>query len=305
MQNVRKFIDSSFEDISCALLPFPGKKIAGTGKARNGIVEAPSNGCWKDMDEDFMEELKILIERLLNPDKLVLKKIDGKELDGANLKGFIETYLKLFQSDDLPPAQSIYESTVEKKNSLIVNECLEHYKETIFINQGLINNVDQIPIFHEMSKNKALVMFKEKKKMGNAEHEKKKFKEVLEAQIEKFYESWKDQSASGIEKFNEEKEKTKKDLEEKDRLAAEQLENVKNAAQNLIDLEKLKIENRITEEKYKHEKEISMVRLKSEQDRSEALINLMNAQVEFTRQLNSQLQSSLEHERSRKKCSIL
>lgn len=287
LRTVRKFINSSFEEISCALLPYPGNRIAG---AKKGRVDEPYNGNWKAMDEDFKDELKSLIEKLLNPSSLVLKKINSKELNGAEMKHYIEHYLKLFQSDDLPPALSIYESTVETQINLIVSECIENYKQTIYKNQDLISSEAQIPIFHEMSMNKALVMYKEKKKMGNVEHE-KKFKEVLEAQMNKTYNEWKDRSASSIKKVNEEKEKTRKALEEKDRLAREQLQNEIKAAAKVAEIEKLKAEQKIEQAQYEHEKMVAALRLEAEQERTKKIQAGKQTEEAFRRELEAKLEA--------------
>lgn len=73
------------------------------------------NGNWGDMDEEFKEELIRLIPHILAPENLVVKKINNKDLNSSEMKEYIESYFTLFQSDSLPQAQSIYESTIDKQ----------------------------------------------------------------------------------------------------------------------------------------------------------------------------------------------
>lgn len=90
LKSVRQFISASFDELNCSLMPYPGKHVA---------RKKDYDGRWKLMDEEFKDELVIIIEKLLKPEKLVLKKINGKDLKAFELKEFIESYFKLFQSD--------------------------------------------------------------------------------------------------------------------------------------------------------------------------------------------------------------
>jgi hypothetical protein len=70
------------------------------------------------MDEDFKDELELLINALLSPDKLVVKQINGKSLKSSEYLAYVEHFFKLFQTDSLPLTRSIYEATVEKQLDL-------------------------------------------------------------------------------------------------------------------------------------------------------------------------------------------
>ena len=115
----------------------------------------------------------------------MVKKINSKDLNCFEMKEYIESYFTLFQSDTLPQAQSIYESTIDKQMNILIGKCMEFYKLNIYKNQDLLTEKN-LHIFHEMSKTSAILRYKEEKKMGNAEHEKKYIVE-LEKQIEKMY----------------------------------------------------------------------------------------------------------------------
>ena len=84
--------------------------------------------------------------------------------------------------------------------NILVGLCVDNYKETVYTNQDLITNVTQIPIFHKMSKNQALLLYKDSKKMGNTGHE-VRFKKELTKQIEKIFSEWNNRSERSIKKI--------------------------------------------------------------------------------------------------------
>lgn len=260
LKSVRQFISSSFEQLECCLMPYPGKHVART---------KDYNGQWKLMDEEFKDELVMIIEKLLGPENLVLKKINGKDLKGFELKEYIESYFKLFQSDTLPQAQSIYESTIDKQMNILINKCLDSYKENIVKNQDLLEEGNH-HIFHEMSKSKTLILFKEEKKMGNFEHE-KKFKAQLEAQMEKMYVEWRDRSLNSIKQIKEEKKKTEEAIKEKVRLQQEALEAERITKEKQAELERQKELQLIENDKYEAEKKAMDSRLDAEKERARAV----------------------------------
>lgn len=119
LMSVRQYIAMSFEKLHCCLMPHPGKHVARVKEY---------DGKWSLMEEDFKDELVKIIEKLLAPKNLVLKKINGKDLNGSELKEYMKSYFKLFQSDTLPEAKPIYESTIERQMTILVEKCLDAYK---------------------------------------------------------------------------------------------------------------------------------------------------------------------------------
>ena len=194
------------------------------------------DGNWGDMDEDFKIELFNLIEYLLKPDKLILKKINGKDLTSSEFLAYIDQYFKLFQSNLLPEAQSIYETTVEQQLSMLINSCFDNYLKSIQDSESSIISTNYVSIVHQMCKLQCLLLFKDSMKMGNSEHE-KKFRKNLESRIENFYTTWNEKTTSKVRKEMEEKEKS--------RLAA-------------IEMERLKCE----EQKYLRQQDVNELRIK-------------------------------------------
>ncbi|EPY74418.1 atlastin-1 isoform 1 [Camelus ferus] len=86
LQNVRKHIHSCFTKISCFLLPHPGLKVA---------TNPNFDGKLKEIDDEFIKNLKILIPWLLTPENLDIKEINGNKI---TCRGLVE-YFKICGGD--------------------------------------------------------------------------------------------------------------------------------------------------------------------------------------------------------------
>jgi len=237
-----------------------GKAVTGSKKNSKKF-----DGNWGAMDEDFKEELVKLIEELLRPEKLIVKKINGTQLNGNEFLEYVNQYFKLFQSDELPPPQTIYESTIDKQMNLVVNSCFEKYKELIFKNKVLLSDYKQIPIFHDASKHEAHQMYKESRKMGNSKHE-EKYQRNLDSKINNFFIEWQQQTEASIKYVQDEMEKTRKEIEEKHKRELEQKEEENKALERYLELEREHAKDAIEHERAIKEKEIADVKAKLEQD---------------------------------------
>jgi ABC-type antimicrobial peptide transport system ATPase subunit len=103
------------------------------------------------MDDDFKDELELLINALLSPDKLVVKQINGKSLKASEYLAYVEHFFKLFQTDSLPLTQTIYEATVEKQldlkldlNEEQVRKRLAELESTLQLAQERINVLTEL-----------------------------------------------------------------------------------------------------------------------------------------------------------------
>ncbi|KAL7014015.1 hypothetical protein ACKWTF_015698 [Chironomus riparius] len=290
LRSVRQFISSSFENINCCLLPYPGKTVARV---------KTYDGRWSKMDEEFKEELQKVIEHLLLPNNVILKKINSKDLKGSEMKEYIDSYFQLFQSDTLPQAQSIYESTIDKQMSILLEKCIDHYKHTIFLNNDLLTE-ENLYVIHEMSKNKTLIMFKEEKKMGNIEHE-RRFRILLDEQMEKLYIEWRDQKTITFEQIKEQKAKQQALYEEQLRLEEEVKEAKHKAEINLIELNKAKELQKIEEEQFQTQKALLEARLDAEAQRARAIEAERDAQQALRIALETRLAAEIAANAARPK----
>jgi len=218
------------------------------------------------MADDFRIQLIELIENLLRPDKLVVKKFAGNDLKGQEFCQYVEDYFDLFQSDNLPQAQTIHQSAVEKHMKIIIDKCLGRYKEVVYSNHDILTHVDQIPVLHKLGKDEAFIEFEEAKKMGDLDlHE--KYRNILDEQIEKtLRDEWGNQSEKNVTKIGEEKEKTRLAMEEKRKLEIEHKENERKNAEYINEMKKIEHERQMEYEKKIKDQEIEQVRLMADQE---------------------------------------
>lgn len=104
LQRVRKHIKSCFSSIDCFLMPHPGKKVA-TNPTFDGRIS--------DIDEDFLDQLKIFVPLMLSPANIVLKEISGCEVTGRQLLEYFKVYINIFKGETMPEPKSMLEATAE------------------------------------------------------------------------------------------------------------------------------------------------------------------------------------------------
>lgn len=237
-------IKSSFETIECCLLPHPGKNVA---------RRKDYDGRWSEMDEEFKEELKKVIELLLLPENMILKKVNSQELTGKKLKNYITQYFKIFQSDDVPETLTIYELTVESNMNNLIKKCINDYKLTIFRNRNLVND-ENIAVIHKKCKERALKLYDTENKMGSIQHE-EKFKAKLVDEIDATFNFFTNQNDFLCQDLEEEAKRQQAllDKEEQQRL---EIEEAKKQAE--IKLKELKESKHKMEEK-EYERQIKIV----------------------------------------------
>lgn len=98
MRDLRKRIRSSFDKISAFLMPYPGHPVA---KGNN------FNGDLQKIDVDFIKYVKMLVPSLFAPENLIVKKINGQKIRVRDLVTYLETYVNIFNGNDLPEPKSI------------------------------------------------------------------------------------------------------------------------------------------------------------------------------------------------------
>lgn len=99
MQDLRKQLFVSFSNIRGFLCPYPGTTVAEDPKY---------NGNWNDMSSNFKKLLKNLVSKLLSPDKLITKKINGQNIRARNLLQFLKSYMAVFNNKEMPEPKSIH-----------------------------------------------------------------------------------------------------------------------------------------------------------------------------------------------------
>jgi atlastin len=246
LKQVREYLPSIFEQINCCLMPHPGLSV---------IRNKKFTGEWQAMDETFKAELTNVIQTLLSSTSLVPKKINGKTLTGAELKNHLILYFESFRSDDLPQPKTLVEGMVEMLMNSLIDKCVESYKQVISENRDKFEE-GNLEHFNDLAKTKAMLMFKDEKKMGN-EAQLQKFESKLSEIIQKNFEEWKGETGHHLKQMKEEKEKSAAAIIEKKKAEKEKLEAEKVVSE--MDSKLAKLDETLKSERVKHDNQVKEI----------------------------------------------
>uniref|UniRef100_A0A8C1Q0Y5 Atlastin GTPase 1 n=1 Tax=Cyprinus carpio TaxID=7962 RepID=A0A8C1Q0Y5_CYPCA len=118
LQNVRKHIHSCFTNISCFLMPHPGLKVA---------TNPHFDGRLKEIDQEFINNLQVLVLWLLCPKNLDVKEINGSKITCRGLLEYFKAYIKIYQGEELPHPKSMLQATAEANNLAAVAAAKDLY----------------------------------------------------------------------------------------------------------------------------------------------------------------------------------
>lgn len=265
LQTVRRYLRSSFDKIDCFLMPHPGKKVARDSKY---------DGSWGVIDEEFVQGMHDLFPILLQPKKLIVKKINGISLKPADLLIFINNYVENFKNDSMPEASNIYESTLENQFRILTGKSYDIYVGAIASHNIELQSEDDIDKLHAESKAKALAFFNSEKKFGSYS-EGLTFKNDLLKRIEDGFDQWKKVSMNFLKILKEQKLKTEQqniqvqEAQNQDDKAKSELDQaIKNSEEARKALERARYD---TEEARKEARELAEKAAQAEIDRAEAI----------------------------------
>lgn len=178
MRMVRENIHSSFEEISCYLMPHPGSEM---------IRSVNYDGSWSKMDSEFRHALSDVIAWLLKPSNLKIKKIDGNALTAREFKLYMDAFLTVFDSREILDGQVIYKMIANSRRKISIQEYLEIFEDQIEIQHNFAtpNFLDNLEHFFDSAKLKVLKQFKSLKNINN------EVSEELEEEMDKKFAAWK------------------------------------------------------------------------------------------------------------------
>ncbi|PAV64706.1 hypothetical protein WR25_26899 isoform A [Diploscapter pachys] len=184
LKTLRESIKSSFESLKAFLMPHPGLRIA-----RNN-----SEKVLGKIEEEFSEQLDILVPSLFKGDSLKAKKIDGKEITCREMVGLFEELMKIFNSDDLPEPKTILEATADAVNLAAEQRAREAYDKymkevTLGITKftSSLADISTLLSLHQAAETQAFGVFSARPKLGEksaAEANKNKLKEYIKTRYE-------------------------------------------------------------------------------------------------------------------------
>lgn len=303
LKSVRNFIKASFDQLSCCLLPYPGKSVA---------RDSTYDGRWSLMDEDFREELKAVIPKLLKPESLVTKKINNIEMTAGMVNDYFQQYVALFRAGSSVQPQSIYETTIDKFMMAIVDRCYDVYKN--HANNGKSSIVDEngIAQVYTSSRDEAFAAYNVEPKMGTDDHV-NKYRNILTEKMEKDSIDWKAIALAGILAVREERRRTEEATREAERLKLQQIEQARIAQERIAQMER---EAREREAEAARQREIlhqQQLAIQAEQERQRVAEEQRQREIAEQQRLEAERaaeaerarQQQQQHRKKKKKCSVM
>uniref|UniRef100_A0AC35F8C0 GB1/RHD3-type G domain-containing protein n=1 Tax=Panagrolaimus sp. PS1159 TaxID=55785 RepID=A0AC35F8C0_9BILA len=163
LRQLREQIRTSFDKISCFLMPHPGLKVA-----QNPIFR----GELEDIEEDFKTNLKTLIPRLLDPNNVTIKSINNQHVTCRELLEYFKIYITIFHGEDMPEPKSMLQATSEANNLAAVSSAKALYvrqMEEVCGGDTPYMNTEALEKENSRCSNEAIQQFKNTRKMGGVE----------------------------------------------------------------------------------------------------------------------------------------
>ncbi|XP_039255111.1 atlastin-2-like isoform X1 [Styela clava] len=120
LNSVRQNLKSTFQDLKCFLMPFPGPCV----------YNPEFDGKNKDMNADFLENVKGLAETLFGSTNLKLKSFNQKYLTGKELWFLLQSCNETFTNGKLPIVGNMVLAFAKMRNRIAMTEALCKFEET-------------------------------------------------------------------------------------------------------------------------------------------------------------------------------
>ncbi|XP_052715327.1 atlastin-1-like isoform X2 [Crassostrea angulata] len=119
LKDIRRAIKKCFPDVCGFLLPHPGKAVV-TKKMFDGQV--------KEMDDDFVEYVELLVQYIFSRNMLVTKKMNGRELKGEDLMMYMKAFVSYFNEEKCPSPETALEAMAAVHRQRGIRAALNWYK---------------------------------------------------------------------------------------------------------------------------------------------------------------------------------
>jgi len=184
LRSVREHIHSSFESLSCFLMPHPGLEM---------VESEDYKGAADVLRGNFREELSKLVEFTLKPERLVVKKVNGVDMTAKDVFKYLDIYLKMYQDPTaLPEPKTALQATAEANNVSAKERSINHYNEEMRIGCSgrYLAKKKKFETLHVDKREESLKLFDNIKKLGGKEFS-NKYRKELEEGIEKAVDKYK------------------------------------------------------------------------------------------------------------------
>jgi len=117
LKNVRLHIRECFDELDCYLMPHPGMDV----------VESRSyDGRLQIVREEFRRYLLDLVRHSLTAP--IVKKVNGNDVNARELYNYIETYMDMFNNEDLPEPRTALQATALATHINATQESVKFYE---------------------------------------------------------------------------------------------------------------------------------------------------------------------------------
>lgn len=303
LQSVRNHVRSSFEKLSCCLMPYPGNAVA-----RSSTYD----GRWFSMDEEFIAELKVVIPKLLQPENLVTKKINNVEMNARQTNEFFQQYIGMFSGASSVQPESIYETTIDRFMTAVVARSFDAYKNHVSGSLAAVADETGIANLNASSKAAGFTAYDAERKMGASQHV-AKYRDVLDKKMENDGVEWRAVTLANILRIREERRKAEEAAREAERIRLERIEQERLAQERIAQLEREQREREAEAERQREAIRQQQLAIQAaleaqrvaEEQRQREIAEQQRIEAERAAEAERARQEQERRNKKRKKCSIM
>ncbi|CAJ0570230.1 unnamed protein product, partial [Mesorhabditis spiculigera] len=121
------------------------------------------------IEKDFLPSLTEFLENVLDPEKLVVKEIKGREMTCREFGKCVETSVKALQNPNLPKATPHLEASVAGQNLEAARAALALYSVEMSKKRATAKSSEELELGHKQFRRAAINQFEDYPKMGSAD----------------------------------------------------------------------------------------------------------------------------------------
>jgi len=176
----REHLDKCFSEISCFLLPDPGKSV--------NINPGKSVNLNDNEFAEFLKHLQDFIPAIFAPEALKMKKVGGKVVKCKDMVHYFKTYMDILTGDDMPEPKSLLDVTIEANNLVSKASALDLYMDNMeeFCGGRWYIQKKKMDLEHECNLELAYKEFDSERNMGGKNCS-KEYRDELTEEIEEAY----------------------------------------------------------------------------------------------------------------------
>uniref|UniRef100_H2XRK4 GB1/RHD3-type G domain-containing protein n=1 Tax=Ciona intestinalis TaxID=7719 RepID=H2XRK4_CIOIN len=182
---VRQNLKTSFSQVSCSLMPHPGKTVA-LRKAKDDSAI--------DIDKEFLETADGLAKQLFKRENVLVKKLNGITITGEGLIDLAIEYTKILSSGEMPKVINLLKIQAENNTRKAATEAGNVYKKHLdSVLNGKYMEENELQLKHNKEKETAMQTYRGFKTPPNKEFQ--EHEKALELEIQQMFEKAKENNS--------------------------------------------------------------------------------------------------------------